>query len=213
MPSWAYSWGTHMKVRHLILVLASLCFGANAHAADVRSFDFRGIKMGMALDDVQELVGGAVLTKKDTKYGFVKGHELTVKEEDDAGSINMRLAFDAEGRVYQINSTQYINERRNLRKLFDVIFAKYGVDPATEKGKIIDDKSTRENRKWVQDKCNCAEMIIDTEVLRSQERTRITVVMIDTDIRTENDKANRTRFLDLEAASVDTLKGGEGVKL
>ena len=125
----------------------------------------------------------------------------------------MRLAFDARGRVYQINSTQYINERRNLRKLFDVIFDKYGLDPATEKGKIIDDKSTRENRKWVQDKCNCAEMIIDTEVLRSQERTRITIVMIDTDIRTENDKANRTRFLDLEAASVDTLKGGEGVKL
>ena len=202
-----------MKVRHLILTLVTFCLVTNAQAADVRSFDFRGIKMGMALEEVQELVGGVVLTKKDTKYDFVKGHELTVKEEDDAGSINMRVAFDADGRVYQINSTQYINERRNLRKLFEVIFAKYGVDPATEKGKIIDDKSTRENRKWVQDKCNCAEMIIDTEVLRSQERTRITVVMIDTDIRSTNDKANRTRFLDLEAANVDTLKGGEGVKL
>lgn len=184
-----------------------------AQAADVRSFDFRGITMGMPLEEVKELVGGIHTVKKDTKYGFVKGHELTLKEEDDSGSANLLVVFDAQGRAYQINSTQYINERRNLRRLFEVIFEKYGLDPATEKGKIIDDSSTRENRKWVQDICSCAEMIIDTEVLRSQERTRITVVIVDTEIREENDKANRTRYLDLEAARVQELKGGEGVKL
>ena len=188
-------------------------FGSAAQAADVRSFDFRGIKVGMALEDVKALVGGESITKKDSKYGFIKGYELTLKEEDDNGSANLLVVFDAEGKAYQINSTQYINERRNLRRLFYVIFDKYGVDPATEKGKIIDDSSTRENRKWVQDICNCAEMIVDTEVLRSQERTRITVVIVDTDIRQANDKANRDRYLKLEAAKVQELKGGEGVKL
>lgn len=179
----------------------------------MRSFDFRGIQVGMAIEDVKALVGGEEITKTDSKYGFVKGHELSIKEEDDAGTTNLLVVFDAEGKVYQINSTQYINERRNLRKLFYVIFDKYGVDPATEKGKIIDDSSTRENRKWVQDNCGCAEMIIDTEVLRSQERTRITVVIVDSEIREANDRANRTRYLDLEAAKVLELKGGEGVKL
>ncbi len=167
----------------------------------------------MSVEEVKAVVGGDHITKTDTKYGFVKGHELSIKEEDESGTSNLLVVFDASGKAYQVNSTQYINERRNLRRLFNVIFDKYGLDPATEKGKIIDDASTRENRKWVQDACACAEMIIDTEVLRSQERTRITVVLIDTDMRDDNEKANRTKYLDLEAQRVQELKGGEGVKL
>lgn len=194
-------------------MLAWFFAAVTAQASDVRSFDFRGIKMGMTLEEVTNLVGGQPVEKIDSKYKFIKSHELSLKEEDESGTSSLLVVFDSEGKAFQINSTQYISERRNLRKLFDVIFEKYGLDPATENGKIIDDASTRENRKWVQDICNCAEMIIDTEVLRSQDRTRITVVMIDTEIRDDNDRANRKRYLELEALRVQDLKGGEGVKL
>lgn|GEM_PF-4577231 len=101
-----------------------------AIAADVRTFDFRGIRLGDSLEDVAAALPSMRIETDAGENNVIIGYRGLWTAENKKDVI--RVTFTHDGRLYSLNNGQTLSPSLTAETLFSRIVKKYGDGEPTE---------------------------------------------------------------------------------
>ena len=101
-----------------------------AIAADVRTFDFRGIRLGDSLEDVAAALPSMRIETDAGENNVIIGYRGLWTSENKKDVI--RVTFTHDGRLYSLNNGQTLSPSLTAETLFNRIAKKYGEGEPTD---------------------------------------------------------------------------------
>lgn len=197
-----------MRAFGLILVLLIAAFARPADSADVREFEYRGLKLGMSIEDAIRVVGGELTEKRDEQFEIPLEYELRkfIGSYGDADSDNWSLTFDRDGHLMDIYNSQDFPGTLSHKKLAQRFIQKFGVPhEASTPVNEMTDNIEEFVLYWILPGCgqSCAYMSVNVDVSsRSHTDTRlktdVTVAVKDVERKIRNKEENKKMIQKLE---------------
>ena len=197
-------------------VLLIAAFASPAASADVRHFEYRGLKLGISVEDAVRIVGGELTEKRDEQFGVLLEYELIKRDGrfSDPNRSYLSLTFSRDGYLMYISDSQNFAGTMNLNKLAQRYSQKFGVPhemntPVNE----MADKEKSFRLDWFLPGCGkiCAAMTVVGEVnLTSQtgteKETYIGVSIRDIEKMNESTRENEKIITELEKEKEENKK-------